>query len=133
MYRRYRKEPIFELSFSQIGALAQSEFYDITLMMTGKTGAVYDENYGDNSHMQHTPNPSAHGPWDTPRWIRHSYVFMHIPWRRLSSDRHSSSTGTGKKFNTAQNELVKREEGTACSLRLYSIMSIFGDYFSVTV
>jgi len=61
------------------------------------------------SHTQHTPNPSAHGPWDCPRWMRHSYVFMHIPWRLLSSDRHSSSTGTGKKLSTADKRVSMRK------------------------
>lgn len=87
-----------------IDVLAQSEFYAIFRAFTtpGITRTCTG-NDGDNSHMQQTPNPRAHGPWDTPCWMRHSYVFMHIPWRRLSSDRHSSSTGTGKKFSTAQN------------------------------
>lgn len=49
---------------------------------------------------QHTPKPKAHCPLELPPCIRHSYTLRQTPDLLPSSDKHSSSTGTGKKLRT---------------------------------
>lgn len=90
------------------------------------------------SQTQQTPNPIAQGPLETPPCILHSYVFMQtpakirtryymqillsfgvLPFLLPSFGLHSSSNGTGKKFNTATDEILldpKKKHGFYCSL-----------------
>lgn len=55
---------------------------------------------------QHTPKPKAHCPLEVPPCIRHSYTLRQTPDLLPSSDKHSSSTGTGKKLRTVKKNKI---------------------------